>query len=312
MTGIVKGLAYFQNLLNLSPAARYFFSLVVVLLCLNGCAISTEPVQTGAVEDTAKIEQAVGVYSDETKFSSEVGVVRASTQTELLSRANSKDEKPSTSAIIGPAKNSELENEIQNYIAIFNGDEFYNKKRAMSGLAWSGIADARLFDILEADLLDRYQAKTRAIVGELSYLVKALSYSGMEKYRPAISTVANGAAARKLSGHASNALIRLARYQQWNPIILLGVDDAAPGKLNELRVYNMLRSNEPQLIRIGAKKAYASYLGNDRILAATNQSAINNYDKNLDQVYQIDGVLWLMKVLAASGRPEYKETLEAT
>ena len=256
----MSGVAYFKNRLNLSPVARYFFSLVVVLLVLNGGVISAKPIQPATFEDTAK--------------------------------------------------NSELENEIQNYITIFNGDDIYNKKRAMSGLAWSGIADARLFDIFEADLLERYQAKNRAIVGELSYLVKALSYSGMEKYRPTISTVANNAAAKKLRRHAESALIRLARYHRWNPIILWGVDEAAPGKLHELRVYNMLRSNEPQLMRMGAKKAYASYLGNDRILAATNQSALNNYDKNLDQVYQIDGVLWLMKVLAASGRSEYKETLD--
>lgn len=203
-----------------------------------------------------------------------------------------------------------MENEIQKYITVYDEGTIYDKKQAVSGLAWSGIADARLFDIVEVELLDHYQAKTRTIVEELPYLVKALAYSGMEKYRPTISTVANNATAKKLRSYAESALIQLTRYQQWNPIILKGVDEAAPGKLNELRVYNMLRSSLPQLMHMGARMAYGSYLGNDRILAATNQSTLNNYDKNLDQVYQIDAVLWMMKVLAASGRPEYTETLD--
>lgn len=426
----MKGVSYFQNLLNVSPAVRYLFSVVIVFLCLNSCVINTEPAQPAAFEDAAKIEQMVGVYKNkgdpghdvsediflseiiwpnekldhahidlidvqldadsslrvtaiangnavrsglyreetdfifnngviylprETEFSGVVGpylstsratlgidktgkgkyhkhgggvalvymflpaagvsssdvrFIRASTQDELLSLANSIQVEHSTSDTIVPAQNGELENEIQKYITVYDEGTIYDKKQAVSGLAWSGIADARLFDIVEVELLDHYQAKTRTIVEELPYLVKALAYSGMEKYRPTISTVANNATAKKLRSYAESALIQLTRYQQWNPIILKGVDEAAPGKLNELRVYNMLRSSLPQLMHMGARMAYGSYLGNDRILAATNQSTLNNYDKNLDQVYQIDAVLWMMKVLAASGRPEYTETLD--
>jgi hypothetical protein len=105
-------------------------------------------------------------------------------------------------------------------------------------------------------------------------------------------------------------LQRLPNYEQWNPIIYAGLEQAAPGRLGQTRVQNLLNSEVPELIRAGAKMVRNQYANDDELLAAVNDSLLKNYDRNLSNKVQIDAVNHLIRTLGESGNSAYRSTLD--
>ena len=101
----------------------------------------------------------------------------------------------------------------------------------------------------------------------------------------------------------------LDQHAAWNPVILAGVDQPGPWRLDELRTYNLLMAEDPELIRVGAKNVYARYLHHRRLLEVTLQSLQHDQARDLDNGVQVDAVNWLMKALANSGDMHYHPAL---
>ena len=158
---------------------------------------------------------------------------------------------------------------------------------------------------MEEELLRLYQAKTRRVQKKVVQLIQGLSYSGQTRYRASLQKVASEAKTGSIKKHAVKALPRLEQYTRWNAIILAGFEDAPEGSLNELRIRNMIGSGDQQLRRIGAREANRYFLGNERVVAAANQSMLHEFNRSLDQPDQVDSILWLMEVVVNSGNPDY-------
>jgi len=210
--------------------------------------------------------------------------------------------------VLEPAS-GELQTEISNYREAFSGELFEVKFNAMQNLTWSGISDPAVFDPVEAELLRDYASPSPGRTGELSHLAKALGLSGNDKYRATLETVARDTKAYRLAKYSREALTMLDQHAAWNPVILAGVDQPGPWRLDELRTYNLLMAEDPELIRVGAKNVYARYLHHRRLLEVTLQSLQHNQARDLDNDVQVDAVNWLMKALANSGDMHYHPAL---
>ena len=210
--------------------------------------------------------------------------------------------------VLEPAS-AELEREINHYREALSSPLFEVQFSAIEPLTWSGIADPRVYDPLEDALLRDYAAPSPGRAGELSHLVKALGLSGNEKYRATLETVARETKANRLAKYSRKALTILDQHDAWNPVILAGVEQPGPWRLDELRTYNLLMAQDPELIRAGAKNVYTRYFHHRKLLEVTLQSLQHNQARNLDDEVQVDTVNWLMKALANSGDMHYHPTL---
>lgn len=204
---------------------------------------------------------------------------------------------------------AELQREIADYRAAFSGTPFEIKRRAIEDLTWSGISAPEVYDPVEAELLRDYASPSSDRAGELSHLAKALGLSGNEKYRATLETVAGETKAYRLAKYSREALTMLDQHAAWNPVILAGIDQPGPWRLDELRTRNLLLADDPELIRAGARNVYTRYLAHRALLDVTLQSLERNINRNLDQRVQVDAVNWLMKALANSGDMHYHPAL---
>src|SRR3954469_4611748 len=81
------------------------------------------------------------------------------------------------------------EEEVQHYIAIFDGAGDGDK--AADDLAWKGISDTRLFDVIEKRLLQDAQGngRDRTARNHAARLIKALGFSGQPKYAQTLDSL---------------------------------------------------------------------------------------------------------------------------
>ena len=206
--------------------------------------------------------------------------------------------------------NQALENEIKYYITIFEGENPQLQHDAIGELSWKGISDPRIYDLMEVQLLRGYGERGRAIVEQMSWLAKGMALSGLEKYRQTLEKVAADAPTQKLRKHANTALERLVNYQRWNPVISQGVGDMTEGDIDRRRALNLLQASEGALIRLGGKRTYFKYWGDEQLLEAAKDKLLQDYKiSGLDSTH-IDALAWLCKALGRSGKPSYKVVLE--
>lgn len=203
-----------------------------------------------------------------------------------------------------------LEDEIKHYITIFEGDSSQLQREAIDELSWKGISDPRIYDLMATQLLRGYGEKDRAIVEQMSWLVKGMAVSGLEKYRQALEKVAADAPSRKLKKHANTALQRLVNYQRWNPIIIQGVEDVVEGDIEQRRVLNMLQASEGALIRLGGKRIYSKYWDDEQLLEVAKDKLLQDYRVSDLDATHVDALAWLCRALGKSGKSDYKAVLE--
>ncbi len=210
------------------------------------------------------------------------------------------------------ADQKDLDAEVERYAKVFSGAGFGAKKQALHDLTWAGISDPRVYDPIEAQLLAGYQItdKDKTQVEQLSYLAKGLALSGNSKYKAPLDKVLAETPSKKLKKHVTTGLQRLPDYEKWNPIISANLDQAAPGRLGQARALNMLDSDVPELFRAGAKIVRKYFIDDDEMIAAVNASLLKNYQRNLDNKAQVDGVNHLIRTLGESGKSEYRVTLD--
>ncbi len=85
-----------------------------------------------------------------------------------------------------------VEEEVARYVQVFNG-ETSTHQEAVESLAWKGISDPRVFDILERRLLDesaKYK-NDRTEKNRVARYIRALGFSGQSRYVPTIKQVSD-------------------------------------------------------------------------------------------------------------------------
>lgn len=185
-----------------------------------------------------------------------------------------------------------LEEDVQRYIAVFQGSDAAAHNKAVEELAWMGISDPRLFDMLEQKILAEHvaAAETRHEKDRVARYIRALGFSGQEKYVPTLRRMeANDIYGR----YARDALIQRPQYEKWNPIISSRASFDPQLSDDDNRVMNMLRSEDLMLMRIAAKRAY--FAPNDRVLAQMAEQVRKHY--RTVEPENIDPVNWMIKSL---------------
>ncbi len=206
------------------------------------------------------------------------------------------------------ATQSDLDAELKELIASVDGSVAV-QKNALKSLTWKGRSDVQFFDLIEDALLTSYLDVSGGEELDLAaWQAKALSFSGNAKYNKTLSDVAANAPSSKLKRHAANAVSDLPDFEAWNPVISKGLVDAPQGKLDQQRVINMLQSDLPALMTIGAKRVYHRHYLNKNVTDQANDVLLSNY-VSASKV-QIDGLSWICKALARTGIEEYKVTLQ--
>lgn len=186
-------------------------------------------------------------------------------------------------------------------------------KTFTQGVKWSGVTDAALFDRLEKDLLKTLQSgvvKKRHGASYLSWVALSLGYSGYEKYRATIEPLTVRRHHQKVNRHVQHALAALPKFKEWNPIMTEGLAGVPAAELPRKRTYNLLNSNEPELMRAGASLVSQKYLQDAEMLAHVEKLLLENYTKVNGDAEMADAMAWMCKVLGLTKNSEYRSTLE--
>ena len=195
------------------------------------------------------------------------------------------------------------EEQINSYLEILAGTNPQAKIQMLERLQWSGLSDPALFDVIETRVLDGYQ-NDEISTNEfkvLAYDVRALGYSGNEKYLPTLKKVQKEADERKIRGYAKRAVKDMKRFSRLNASIA-DVTVEAEGKSVEIQAYmKMLKSGYFDAERMATRAVYHE--------RQTDPDLLDLIASNLRKAYlaqglsgdQQDTAAWYCKALGATG-----------
>jgi hypothetical protein len=213
------------------------------------------------------------------------------------------------------AQAATVDEDVQHYIGVFQGGDTAAHNQAVEELAWKGLSDPRLFDMLERKILAEHAAaaNTRAEKDRVARYIRALGFSGQQKYLPTLRRFEKSFVYDR---YATDALIQRPQYERWNPIISERATFDPRLSDDDNRIMNMLRSDDLMLMRIAAKRAY--FAPNDTVLAQMADQVRQRYATSEPDPERRDAVAWMVKALARttqyddllaevkSGAPDHK------
>lgn len=199
---------------------------------------------------------------------------------------------------------------IENYQAVFKGDNITQQKQAIESLTLAGLSDPTIYDVLEAKLLASLpNATEKHAIDYSAWLVKGLAYSGEDKYRETMNKIVNGDYNKKLRKYAQQALDNLGKYKKWNTIL----NDKTQYDASQSQQVNVfasaLRSDDLELMRIAAKRITADQAYDTYLLDILSQELKTPRLLTDDQL-SIDTYAHMAKALASSGNTEYRAVIE--
>lgn len=208
------------------------------------------------------------------------------------------------------AAQTDIDKEVNRYVSVLNDAGFQQQKPMLKQLGWSGITSPKVYDVIAEKLIAFKGADNKVDVQQASWFAKALGYSGNDKYRATLDEAAANAKSKKVRKYATQALDNLEQYKAWNPVISANLDAAPSGRLKQARIANMLAAEDPLLMRLGAKRVYHGHKTDAKLVAAAAQRLKSEYPQaSKGNDAQIDGLAWLIKVLAESGDKSYRPLL---
>lgn len=197
------------------------------------------------------------------------------------------------------------EEDVTRYVQIFNG-ETSTHQEAVESLAWKGISDRRVFDVIERRLLDESETykNDRTEKNRVARYLRALGFSGQSRYVPTINKYLTD---RVYERYAKTALEELPDYQKWNPIIAnrATFDPKYSDDVN--RILNMFQSDDLWLKRIAAKRVYFANQ-NEILLDFLVKELKVTYTQN-DETHA-DVFAWMVKALGNAKNPKYRPAVE--
>jgi hypothetical protein len=188
-----------------------------------------------------------------------------------------------------------LEEDVQRYIAVFQGNDAAAHNKSVEELAWMGLSDPRLFDMLEQKVLAEAKAaaNTRAEKDRVARYMRALGFSGQDKYMPTLLRFQDDMIYGR---YARDALIQREQYRKWNPIISSRASFDPQLSDDDNRIMNMLHSDDLVLMRLAAKRAY--FAPNDRTLALMADEVRKRYLTSEIDPDRLDAIAWMVKALS--------------
>lgn len=235
----------------------------------------------------------------------------------------------------GDEDESIIETQIQEMMTLLKGD-WQSFNAARMELEWSGISDARVYDIVEEMVVDEYRKvgakktwlapswqnssthKTNAMKNRLGDAILMLSFSGNEKYIPTFEAMLmrrkgptvkevltkDPRVKERVSRYVERVLLNFEKHKNWNPKISKGFDQVTVGNIDKLRAINMLESDDWYLKRVGVKRVYDIYYREEAIADKVAESLKNHYQEGMDG-YKVDALAWHCLALAKTKDEKY-------
>lgn len=200
-----------------------------------------------------------------------------------------------------------VDEQIDHYLEVLHDGSQPSKIEMLQRLQWSGLSDARLYDAIEKQLLDQIEGPDLdpGNYPILPYNIRALGFSGNEKYRAILEQLNAEADDRKFRSHASKALRQLDQYIEWNRLIedsLYEVD----GSSVEVGTYmKMLDVDNVYTQRLAARAIYHEKRIDPDLLALAAEKLERLNSRSILDKQEDDTGAWLCKALGESGDPEY-------
>lgn len=205
----------------------------------------------------------------------------------------------------GIATAATQEDDVNRYAQIFSSSQNFDQ-HAVEALAWMGVSDPRVFDVVERRVLAGVaQGLTdKHTKTEIGLSIRALGFSGQPKYRDTLLQIS---ADRVYGRYAKAALEDLPDYQKWNPLLSnrANFDPKYSDDVN--RVLIMLRSDDFELKKIGAKRIY--FQNKDEVLLDALTEQIRTHYKYSNE-QRSDTIAWMVKALGSAKQAKYRPVLE--
>jgi hypothetical protein len=200
---------------------------------------------------------------------------------------------------------------VDDKLRILNSGNIAAQVEMLNALQWSGLTDERLYEEIANISVEEYQSGEME-KDELKLMisrVRALGYSGIDKYRNFLEAINNDGGYRKLRGNAKKAKAELDRFYRWNQKI--ADSDFDPGsKSFELNTFmKMLKMDDPEIQRLAARGVYHD--------GVTDADVLSMVAEQLKAVYQQEGLsalgqdtaAWYCKALGTNALDEYRDLL---
>lgn len=209
---------------------------------------------------------------------------------------------------------STVDEQIDHYLNIYENGSYDSKVEMLKRLQWSGLSDRRLFDPMErylgfqAMMSDKHLNKPERAL--LAHMIRALGYSGNERYRNILSNIKDHSKSKKLKGHAKKALIQLEKFKRWNELIAAS-DFMIEGKSVEVATYmKMLSTNDVMVQRLAARAIFHERHRDPDLLAMTAKKLETWYLRMGLGAEAQDTVAWLVKAVGENNSGEYDQLLQ--
>lgn len=208
--------------------------------------------------------------------------------------------------------NSDRSAETDEYIKMLGSTSLKTRIDATKMITRSGLTDPELFNIINENLLSRYNTNTlnRNHIDEMSWLCKALASSGSQDYTSTLEKIIQTTSSQKLKKYAKQSLALLSEYAQRNILIndSNNIDTNLSPEVN--KYINMLKSDSITLQRDAAKSIYRGKFSEKPLFDVLSDELLKGYKTGtLSDRNQLDTLAWMCKALGASGMVEYKQTL---
>jgi len=164
------------------------------------------------------------------------------------------------------ASQADLDQEVAHYTRLFSKDDVVNQRTHIDELAYTGITDLALFDLVAKKL--REYTFNEKDAEKSAWYAKALAASGNEKYKALLEEIRDKSISEKIKRYARQSLLRLEKHSRWNPVISANVVSVPDGGLKQQRLLNMLSASDLELVRLAAKGVYKKHSNNNVLIDA--------------------------------------------
>ena len=194
---------------------------------------------------------------------------------------------------------SSLEQQINDYRRILLSNDFEAKCDVLRHLQWAGLNDPRIFDLVEEYVLEFYQSSflSRERFALKRQAIRALAYSGNEKYRYSLFLVEVEAAGKDIRHDGKLALAQLDQYIEWQGLIESNANQFAHKDIIVNTYMTMLSIDNPRIQQHAATGIYYEKIDDAELLAlAFKQWQALHFRQSLTQQQQ-KTKYWLQKAI---------------